>query len=119
MDESDLSLYSLEARIGYQIVLWPIVVVGIIGNLSVLWRVSFTLHGGNSPLKPIYRGALFSLAASDLLFLISSGLNTLSTFVRPNIIWVLPDWACSLIPCLQTTAALSSSLTLATVASER
>ncbi|XP_046617034.1 galanin-like G-protein coupled receptor npr-9 [Neodiprion virginianus] len=118
MNESDLSMYSFGARIGYQIVIWPIVVIGTFGNLSVLWRVSFGI-GINSPLKPMYRGVLLSLALSDLLLLATSGYNTLSGFIHPNILWTLPDWACSVLPCLQTTAALSSSLALAAIAADR
>ncbi|XP_048510043.1 galanin-like G-protein coupled receptor npr-9 [Athalia rosae] len=118
MNEDDLSVYSFEARVGYQIVLWPIVLLGVAGNLTVLWRVSFGA-GINSTLKPLYRSALFSMSLSDLLLLSTSGYNTLANMILTNILWVLPEWACTALPCLQTTAVLASSLTLAAVAVTR
>ena len=106
-------------RIIYQIFVWPIVIVGVIGNLGVVFRICFAGFGKNSSLKPFYRSALLSLAISDLLLLCASGANILSFLSQKTLLWSLPRWTCTTIPYLQTVAVLVASLTLAGVAIDR
>lgn len=118
--ESDLEILLYEARVIFQVVLWPIVIVGVIGNLAVLQRIILIPSGRISMLKPFYRCALLSFSTSDLLLLITSGTNTLVTVSQSTTsLWRLPDWTCSAIPYLQTVAIFVGSFTLAGIAVDR
>ncbi|XP_043465415.1 QRFP-like peptide receptor [Leptopilina heterotoma] len=117
--ESSLICFEKESKIIFQTVIWPIVIIGIIANLGVLWRISISSNGRKLFLKPFYRSALLSYAFSDILLLSCSSANTLSFLQTGKRLWILPDWSCSLIPFIQTVAVLVGSLTLAGIAIDR
>lgn len=117
--ENSLICFEKESKIIFQTIIWPIVIVGIIANLCVLWRISLSTNGRKLFLKPFYRSALLSYAFSDILLLSCSSANTLSFLQTGKRLWILPDWSCSLIPFIQTVAVLVGSLTLAGIAIDR
>ncbi|XP_024940974.1 QRFP-like peptide receptor isoform X2 [Cephus cinctus] len=117
--ESQLLIYSYEARVIYQAIIWPIVVIGTLANLGVIYRIAFISWTKNSILRPFYRAFIVSLALSDLLLLVSSGSNTLSSQSNRVFLWYLPDWACTVIPFFQTVAVLTNSLLLSAIAIDR
>ena len=117
--ESTLVVFTKESRIIFQIIIWPVVVIGVIANFAVLWKISCSTGRKNSILNPLYRSALLSFALSDILLLSISSANTLSILQSGNLLWQLTDRSCSLIPFLQTVAILVGSLTLAGIAIDR
>ncbi|XP_051168700.1 QRFP-like peptide receptor [Leptopilina boulardi] len=117
--ESSLICFENESKIIFQLIIWPIVIIGVLANLGVLWRIFITSNGKKSFLKPFYRSALLSYAFSDILLLSCSSANTLSFLQTGKRLWMLPDWSCSLIPFIQTVAVLVGSLTLAGIAIDR
>lgn len=117
--EDDLVVLEDSSRTIFQAIVWPIVIVGVIGNVGVVYRICFVDVGSNCSLKPLYRSTLLSLAFSDLLLLLTSGSHTLSFLSHRTLLWGLPDWCCTAIPYLQTVAVLVASLTLAAVAIDR
>ena len=118
--EEDTEILLYEARVVFQIILWPVVIVGLISNIAVVIRIILAPTGRFSMLKPFYRCALLSFATSDLLLLLASGSNTLMNISqRTNALWKLPDWTCSSIPYLQTLAVFAGSFTLAGIAIDR
>lgn len=117
--ESSLICFTEESKMVFKTIIWPIVIIGVIANLGVLWRIFISSNGKKSLLKPFYRSALLSYAFSDILILSCSSANTLSYLQSGNRLWLLPDWSCSLIPFIQTVAVLVGSLTLAGIAIDR
>lgn len=118
--ESDLAIFRESTRLIFQIVLWIIVIIGLVGNSAALCRILSAPSGKFTLLKPFYRCALLSFATSDLLLLIASGSNTLMTVsFKTGLLWRLPIWTCSAIPYFQTVAVFSGSLTLAAIAIDR
>lgn len=117
--EEYLVVFTPVARIIFQTIIWPTVIVGVIGNLGVVFRIVFNGSNKTNALKPFYRSALLSLALSDILLLVTSGSNVLSVVANDTILWTLPVWSCTFIPYLQTVAVLVASLTLAGVAIDR
>ncbi|XP_015114976.1 QRFP-like peptide receptor [Diachasma alloeum] len=115
--ESDLIYFSPTSRLLYQLLIYPIVSVGFLGNLGVLIRLF--LIPGKTCLKPFYRASLMSLALSDLLLLGTTGSNLLAVLSSRTILWSLEEWACTVLPFLQTVAVLVASLILAGVAIDR
>ncbi|XP_063984276.1 QRFP-like peptide receptor [Diachasmimorpha longicaudata] len=115
--ESDLIYFSPTSRLLYQLLIYPIVSIGFFANLGVLVRLF--LIPGKTCLKPFYRASLVSLALSDLLLLGTTGPNLLATLSSSTVLWRLQEWACIVLPFLQTVAVLVASLILAGVAIDR
>ncbi|XP_012272389.1 QRFP-like peptide receptor [Orussus abietinus] len=116
--ESDLTVFDPETRVAFQILIWPIVIAGVVANFGVVWRI-YRAEYRNAALKIFYRGALLSMAMSDVLLLTTSGLNTLTVARQGIILWLLPECMCTVLPYLQTVAVLVGSLTLAGIAADR
>ncbi|XP_014208290.1 cardioacceleratory peptide receptor [Copidosoma floridanum] len=118
--ESDLVVFSPNGRLVFQLVLWPTVIAGVIGNGAVLWRILVLPGGRFALLKPFYRCALVSFAVSDLVLLVASGVHTLAKLsCTATLLWTLPGWSCAAIPFLQTCAIVAGSFVLASVAVDR
>ncbi|XP_011307378.1 orexin receptor type 2 isoform X2 [Fopius arisanus] len=115
--ESDLIYFSPTSRLLYQLLIYPIVSIGFLGNMGVVIRLF--LIPTKTCLKPFYRASLVSLALSDLLLLGTTGPNLLSTLSSRTVLWSLEEWACMVLPFLQTAAVLVASLILAGIAIDR
>ncbi|XP_008552604.1 orexin receptor type 2 [Microplitis demolitor] len=118
--EDDFIVLADEFREILQVIIWPVVIVGLVANLAVILRILLPIKSNkNSNLKPFYRSSLISLAVADLLMILASGTNTLSILSSKTFIWNLSSTACTLIPYLQTVAMIVASLNLAFVAIDR
>ncbi|XP_043272152.1 orexin receptor type 2 [Venturia canescens] len=117
--EENLVVFTPVGRTIFQTIIWPTLVVGLIGNFGVVFRIVFNDTSKNTALKPFYRSALLSLALADILLLLTSGSNVLGFVAQSTVLWSLPIWTCTFIPYLQTVGVLVASLTLAGVAIDR
>ncbi|KAK0178632.1 hypothetical protein PV327_007508 [Microctonus hyperodae] len=114
--EEYLVVLTNEFRLVFQVILWPIVIVGFIANVGVLYRICCV---NNTNFKPFYRCSLISMALADLFLLGSSGINILSMIHHRILLWNLSDLSCIIIPYIQTIAVLVASLTLGGIAIDR
>lgn len=119
MNEEVVTVFSREVSILFQLIIWPILVTGLIGNLAVLVRLLSPSSKQNTMHQPCYRCFLFSFALSDLLVLITAGVSTLTIVKTRKIVWIYTDWVCKFMPFLQTVGVLTGSWTLAGVAINR
>lgn len=116
--EEYLVVLTDEFRLMFQVILWPLVIVGFISNVGVLFRICY-VNGNNTYFKPFYRCSLLSMALADLLLLGSSGINILSMIGHRTLLWSLSDLSCAIIPYIQTIAVLVGSLQLGGIAIDR
>ncbi|XP_034941954.1 5-hydroxytryptamine receptor 4 [Chelonus insularis] len=119
--ENDLARLSSDFRLVFQVILWPLIIIGVIGNVGVLCCICFSTRKSSSSfsLKPFYKMSLVSLALADLLLLGSSGTNVLATVTNKTLLWKLSSLGCTLIPYFQTVSMLVTSLNLAGIALNR
>lgn len=116
--EDNLVVLTTNFRLITQVIVWPLLIVGVLSNVGVLCRIYFA-GGANASFKPFYRCSLLSLAMSDLLLLGSSGSNILAMLSHRTLLWRLSKLSCTVIPYLQTVAVLVASLNLAGIALDR
>nr|CAD7264292.1 unnamed protein product [Timema shepardi] len=68
----------------------------------------------------LYRVCLISLACSDLIVAVMSGINNIPKFLLPSHnFFILGEFMCSFMPLLQNTSLLANSMTLSCIAVDR
>nr|CAD7588402.1 unnamed protein product [Timema genevievae] len=68
----------------------------------------------------LYRVCLISLASSDLIVAVMSGINNIPKFLLPSHnFFILGEFMCSFMPLLQNTSLLANSMTLSCIAVDR
>ncbi|KAF7989023.1 hypothetical protein HCN44_007333 [Aphidius gifuensis] len=119
-NEQKLILFTSNFRTFYKFIIWPIMIVGLLGNICVLIRL-FLLKNINkkNSIKPFHKLSLLSLALSDILFITTTGINILSLINNETNLWKLPNFFCYYLPYLQSDAVIVASLTLAAIAINR
>lgn len=119
-NEQKLILFTSNFRTIYKCIIWPIMIVGLLGNICVLLRL-FLLKNINkkNSMKPFHKLSLLSLACSDILFIATTGTNILNLINDETILWKLPNFFCNYLPYLQNDAVIVASLTLAAISINR